>query len=98
MREHNIYRCMHDTTPVVWSEAVYQHTLKTFKDQQKMSHSDSYSVAAPAGPAGENLYQSWGKGKPTPKASVGAWYAEVDDCGPLPGCPHCFSCRLHSSI
>merc|ERR1719201_73444 len=86
VREHNIYRCMHDSSPVVWSEAVYKHTLKTFKDQKQMSHSDSYGVAAPADPAGENLYQSWGKGKPTPKASVGAWYAEVDDCGPLPGC------------
>merc|ERR1719399_1440785 len=86
VREHNIYRCMHDTTPVVWSEAVYQHTLKTFKDQQKMSHSDSYAVASPAGPAGENLYQSWGQGKPTAQKSVGAWYSEFDDCGALPGC------------
>jgi hypothetical protein len=54
--EHNIYRCMHDVSPIVWSEPVYQDVVQTFKDQKTMKKSDSFSVAAPAGPAAENLY------------------------------------------
>ena len=33
VREHNIYRCMHDTTPIVWSEAVYKDALQTSLDR-----------------------------------------------------------------
>ena len=56
---HNIYRCMHDVKPLMWSEAVYQDALRTFRDQSTPSHSDSFSLLAPAGPAGENLYKSF---------------------------------------
>ena len=55
---HNIYRCMHDLSPVVWSEAVHQDVANFLKGKEKLVHSDSYNLAAPAGPAGENLYQS----------------------------------------
>jgi len=84
VREHNIYRCMHDSAPVVWSEPVYQDVLTTFQSQTAMVKSDSFSLAAPAGPAGENLYLS--TRKPTVKESVAAWYGEHEDCGRLPGC------------
>merc|ERR1719174_2532186 len=77
VREHNIYRCMHDSAPVVWSEPVYQDVLRTFKDQEDMSHSDSFSLAAPAGPAGENLYKAVGD-TPTTVDAGGAWYAEIE--------------------
>jgi uncharacterized coiled-coil protein SlyX len=81
---HNIYRCMHDVKPVVWSEAVYQDALRTFRDQPTPSHSDSFSLLAPAGPAGENLYKSsW---RPVAEDVVATWYAEVEDCGAFPGC------------
>ena len=42
---------MHDVSPVVWSEPVYKDVLETFEDQKTMTKSDSFSVAAPAGPA-----------------------------------------------
>ena len=42
-------------TEVVWSEPVYQDVLTTFQSQTAMVKSDSFSLAAPAGPAGENL-------------------------------------------
>jgi len=81
---HNIYRCMHDLSPVVWSEAVYQDVAKTFENQRETDHSDSFSIAAPAGPAGENLYQSsWSS---EPSDALAAWYTEMEDCGAFPGC------------
>jgi hypothetical protein len=49
-----------------------------------MEHSDCYSVKAPAGPAGENLFKASYKG--TPLEAVSAWYSEIADCGPFPGC------------
>jgi len=81
---HNIYRCMHNVPAVVWDDAVYQDTYKTFAQQSYMSHSASYDVPAPAGPAGENLFQ--GTGTYNAMDAVSSWYSEVKDCGTMPGC------------
>lgn len=43
---------------------------------------DSYNLAPPEGPAGENL----GMGHSSIEAVVTAWYSEVQNCGPFPGC------------
>jgi len=48
-----------------------------------MEHSESYEVAPPAGPAGENLFLTSGTG--TPEQATKAWYDEVADCS-WPGC------------
>jgi len=48
-----------------------------------MKHSDSYNDPL-GGPSGENLY--WASWKAAPEKSVTAWYEEVKDCGPMPGC------------
>merc|ERR1711990_79261 len=53
-------------------------------NQRQMSHSDCYSVPAPAGPAGENL--AWASYSLSAERSVQMWYDEVNDCGPFPGC------------
>merc|ERR1712100_928201 len=50
----------------------------------QMSHSKSYDVPAPAGPAGENL--AWASYSLSAERSVQMWYDEVNDCGPFPGC------------
>lgn len=49
-----------------------------------MTHSKSYNVEPPAGPAAENLAMNM----PTrdPAGMVAAWYNEIKDCGPFPGC------------
>jgi len=84
VKAHNVYRCMHDASSIVWNEAVYQDALKTFKDAEDAKHSDSYSLKAPVGPAGENLFKaSWAA---SAEDVVGKWYAEIEDCGALPGC------------
>ena len=77
LRAHNVYRCMHDVPAVTWSDHVYRHAHATFKDQSDMTHSDSYGVAPPAGPASENL-ATWTP--PTPERAVWIWYEEVHDC------------------
>lgn len=48
-----------------------------------MKHSDSYGDQL-GGPSGENLY--WASWPAVPEKSVTAWYDEVKDCGPMPGC------------
>merc|ERR1711990_885687 len=47
-----------------------------------MEHSQSYSLKAPAGPAGENLAMGYSS---LERATAG-WYNEVKDCGNFPGC------------
>jgi len=81
---HNVVRCMHDAPPVSWSNAMYANVNKVFKNQRQMSHSKSYDVPAPAGPAGENL--AWASYSLSAERSVQMWYDEVNDCGPFPGC------------
>jgi len=81
----NIYRCMHDVPPVVWSPEVYADAASTFAYQQDLAHSDCFHVPAPAGPAAENLFKP-ASYLPTPLEAVSAWYSEIADCGPFPGC------------
>jgi len=81
---HNIYRCMHDVPPVVWSNAMYANVKKVFQNQQQMSHSDCYGVQPPAGPAGENL--AWASWSLSGEQATKMWYDEVNDCGSFPGC------------
>jgi hypothetical protein len=81
---HNVYRCMHDIPPVVWDMDVYQDCYDTFKDQSAMEHSHCYDVPAPAGPAGENLFKA--SYDATPIEATAAWYSEIAECGPFPGC------------
>jgi len=49
-----------------------------------MEHSKSYDVKAPAGPAGENLFQ--GTGTYNAMDAVSSWYEEIKACGTFPGC------------
>eukprot|EP00747_Dinoflagellata_sp_TGD_P124690 gnl/TRDRNA2_/TRDRNA2_174041_c0_seq4.p1 gnl/TRDRNA2_/TRDRNA2_174041_c0~~gnl/TRDRNA2_/TRDRNA2_174041_c0_seq4.p1 ORF type:complete len:334 (+),score=79.55 gnl/TRDRNA2_/TRDRNA2_174041_c0_seq4:114-1004(+) len=76
--EHNKFRCMHGVPPVTWSDPVAQDASKYITPLTKMKHADSYGVAPPAGPAGENLY--WTSAQASPIPSVKAWYSEVNDC------------------
>jgi hypothetical protein len=81
---HNIYRCMHDVPALSWNEDVYKNAADHFKSVKTMIHSKMYDVPPPAGPAGENLFQ--GTGKYSPLNAVKLWYAEIKDCGKMPGC------------
>jgi hypothetical protein len=81
---HNIRRCMHDVPSITWSNAMYDHVKRTFQNQRQMSHSNSYGVAPPAGPAGENL--AWASYTLSPEQSTKMWYDEVNNCGSFPGC------------
>lgn len=47
-----------------------------------MQHSDSYGLAPPLGPSGENL----ALGHSTVESATSDWYNEVVDCKTLPGC------------
>ena len=56
-------------------------SAQSWADRGQFAHSDSYHLAYPAGPAGENL----AAGQSTPTSAVNAWYNEVNDCI-WPGC------------
>merc|ERR1719188_759078 len=76
---HNIYRCMHGADPVVWDSAVAASAEAYVAPLKNMKHSDSYGVAPPAGPAGENIYWSSATSI-SPMSVVGNWYSEVNNC------------------
>jgi len=78
---HNIYRCMHGVPAVTWSIPVAESAQDWASRLSSMSHSHSYSIKPPAGPAGENL----AIGHVSYAAAVQAWYEEVDCCN-WPGC------------
>ena len=78
---HNKYRCMHNAPAVEWS-ADLAKSAQSWADRGEFKHSNSYNLAPPEGPAGENLAQ----GQSTLEDVVKAWYSEVSDCTALPGC------------
>lgn len=81
----NQYRCMHDVQFAKWSNPVANDIKDYLAPLTSMVHSDCYSVPAPAGPAGENLF--WGSGGYTPGDAAASWYSEISDPGcSLPGC------------
>ena len=52
---HNQLRCIHGAPPLVWNEAVAA-SAQAWADRGIFEHSpDSNKIAAPAGPAGENV-------------------------------------------
>jgi hypothetical protein len=73
---------MHGAKPVQWSAAAAQSAQAYASTLTSLVHSASYSEAAPAGPAGENLAMGFG----TVEDAARAWYEEVDCCSTLPGC------------
>jgi len=75
---HNLYRCMHGVPKVTWSDAMATNAHNYIEGMTKMKHSASYSIPAPAGPAGENL--AMGSGNLGAADSVSMWYSEVNDC------------------
>lgn len=79
VRLHNAYRCLHGSPPLVWSDAMAENAYNYIKDMTEMEHSSSYSLAPPAGPAGENLYWTSPVSR-TPARMVLLWYAEVNFC------------------
>lgn len=89
---HNVFRCMHDVQFVQWSNPVADDIKAYLAPLQSMAHSDSYSLAPPAGPAGENLFQGWGAAFPV-GSGVQSWYSEIKDpgCDSFPGCGGQFS-------
>lgn len=78
LRLHNIARCMHGAPPVTWSPEVAFDAHEYIHHMTAMVHSDSFGLAPPAGPAGENLYLN--TAQVTPELAVNAWYDEVYDC------------------
>lgn len=81
LTDTNIVRCIHGSPPLAWSEAMAK-SAQEWADRGKYEHSASYSIPAPAGPAGENL--AWGH-RSRLDANRG-WYSEWKDCETLPGC------------
>lgn len=75
----NLVRCMHGAAPLRWSDAVARGAEALVRNQRRMSHGNPYHERPPAGPAGENLYQIWGKTASAKDAVIG-WYKEVYDC------------------
>jgi len=82
LREHNIYRCMHQAPAVEWDDAVYQNAQTYVDKLMHMTHSKSYDIPPPAGPAGENLAM----GRHSINRVVADWYNEERCCNSLPGC------------
>lgn len=78
VRFHNIARCMHGSPPVEWDDAVAFSAHEYIHFMTQMVHSDSFGLAPPAGPAGENLYMSTAHA--TPELAVNAWYEEAYKC------------------
>ena len=72
---------MHGAPPVKWDDDVAR-SAQVWANKGKMEHSDCYNLPNPEGPAGENLAQAY----PSLEEANKAWYAEVSNCGPLPGC------------
>jgi len=77
----NLFRCMHNVPSVTWSDAITQDTASHFAGQTNLTHSQSYQLAPPLGPAGENLYL--GTSAPQPLEVVRLWYKEVEHCALL---------------
>ena len=78
---HNEARCAHGSPALVWNNAVAA-SAQLWANAGNFAHSQSYNLAPPAGPAGENLAM----GHATLESAVSDWYAEVKDCATLPGC------------
>lgn len=78
-RIHNAYRCLHGSPPMVWSDAVAENAYNYIRNQTFMHHADSYHIAPPAGPAGENLYWTTPDSRAIARI-VMLWYAEVNFC------------------
>jgi len=69
-----MYRCMHSSPALIWSDVLYENTWKTFDDQTTMVHSDSYNIAKEeGGSSGENL----ALGYTSPSDAVDGWYTEI---------------------
>lgn len=83
---HNARRAQHGACPVVWNEAVAEGMQEWVDGLTSLQHSNSYQMAPPQGPAGENL--AWGSPSISPDQTVQMWYDEVSDCTTLPGCEH----------
>merc|ERR1711964_427232 len=84
---HNMYRCMHDVPAVQWSKPMYDDIEAHFKTVDTMTHTKSYQIKPPAGPAGENLFLT--SATVTAKDSVAAWYSEIGNCISFDdGCQH----------
>lgn len=81
VKAHNMYRCMHNAPKVTWSKAMAA-SAQEWANRGVFSHSQSYKIAPPAGPAGENLAY----GQQDLERATHDWYNEVKDCGSFPGC------------
>lgn len=73
---HNKVRCMHGSPDVVWSSDVAASAQLWANSLSSMQHSDSYSIAPPAGPAGENLAMGYG----SLEQVVTGWWDEHQVC------------------
>jgi len=83
---HNEKRALHGACPVVWNADVAAGMQEWVNGLTNLQHDDSYGLAPPQGPAGENL--AWSSGQLGAAGSVRMWYDEVNDCLTLPGCEH----------
>jgi len=81
VRVHNIFRCMHGSPAVSWNADAAANAQEWVNGLSSLQHSESYKIAPPAGPAGENLAM----GQSSLEACTVAWYKEVKDCS-WPGC------------
>lgn len=81
LNAHNAERCKHGVPDAKWSDAMAA-SAQQWANKGEFKHADSYSLAPPEGPAGENIAM----GYPTLESTVEGWYKEVANCGPFPGC------------
>lgn len=81
MKALNALRCRHGVPNVKWNDAVAK-SAQAWAAKGVFKHSKSYNIPPPAGPAGENL----AIGQDSLEAATQAWYGEIKDCGPMPGC------------
>jgi len=82
VKVHNIYRCMAGMGMVGWNDAAAANAQTYVNSLTSLVHSQSYGLAPPAGPAGENL----ASGYYTLEEAVAGWYEEVNACVSFPGC------------
>jgi len=88
---HNAKRSDHGVPNLEWDNdmaANAQSWADNLAAAGSMTHSASYDLQPPLGPAGENLAYKWSSQsnvQQTPAEAVDAWYSEINVCS-WPGC------------
>jgi len=78
LKLHNQFRCMHGAPAVTWSAKVAEGARTYIAHLSRLQHDNSYQLAPPHGPAGENL--AFRSPSIDIARDVHGWYDEVQFC------------------